>query len=301
MAVREPLKEGNEEMAQAAAAKSSQNYYGSRVDAIYDAAMDNNSRDQVLNWWQASMQGFKDIYGDFNNYEEGFIGALTGLMGSPTFGKKNNSTSETYLGRSKWIGMSGGVVPQWRNAIKGRQDEAEIVSHVNRILKSGNLERDIKHLIAQTSFDNKQKIAAIRNDKMSFKYSELSSASDTINRINEGIENINNTIDDIDKQLQDKKSSIISPYSNEDGDLKTPTEVLEDLNKRKEKHKKILDFITGAMDSIDASTNEALTNDQLKTLTWYKVMMLDWKDRANSMGTTMSRIVREFLNYQNAK
>ena len=397
MAAREPLKEGNEEMAQAAAAKSSQNYYGSRVDAIYDAAMDNNSRDQVLNWWQASMQGFKDIYGDFNNYEEGFIGALTGLMGSPTFGKKNNSTSETYLGRSKWIGMSGGVVPQWRNAIKGRQDEAEIVSHVNRILKSGNLERDIKHLIAQTSFDNKQKVAAIRNDKMSFKDSELASifenimylkeagkidllnraidnmegfteedaksildltkkeiglngenlnaltkrkdelvaqfeelvkqkdaaakaiedfknstepteeqqvqlaaASDTINRINEGIENINNTIDDINKQLQDKKSSIISPYLNEDGDLKTPTEVLEDLNKRKEKHKKILDFITGAMDSIDASTNEALTNDQLKTLTWYKVMMLDWKDRANSMGTTMSRFVREFLNDQDA-
>ena len=397
MAVREPLKEGNEEMAQAAAAKSSQNYYGSRVDAIYDAAMDNNSRDQVLNWWQASMQGFKDIYGDFNNYEEGFIGALTGLMGSPTFGKKNNSTSETYLGRSKWIGMSGGVVPQWRNAIKGRQDEAEIVSHVNRILKSGNLERDIKHLIAQTSFDNKQKVAAIRNDKMSFKDSELASifenimylkeagkidllnraidnmdgfteedaksildltkkeiglngenlnalnkrkdelvaqfeelvkqkdaaakaiedfknstepteeqqaqlaaASDTINRINEGIENINNTIDDINKQLQDKKSSVVSPYSNEDGDLKTPTEVLEDLNKRKEKHKKILDFITGAMDSIDASTNEALTNDQLKTLTWYKVMMLDWKDRANSMGTTMSRFVREFLNDQDA-
>ena len=397
MAVREPLKEGNEEMAQAAAAKSSQNYYGSRVDAIYDAAMDNNSRDQVLNWWQASMQGFKDIYGDFNNYEEGFIGALTGLMGSPTFGKKNNSTSETYLGRSKWIGMSGGVVPQWRNAIKGRQDEAEIVSHVNRILKSGNLERDIKHLIAQTSFDNKQKVAAIRNDKMSFKDSELASifenimylkeagkidllnraidnmdgfteedaksildltkkeiglngenlnalnkrkdelvaqfeelvkqkdaatkaiedfknstepteeqqaqlaaASDTINRINEGIENINNTIDDINKQLQDKKSSVVSPYLNEDGDLKTPTEVLEDLNKRKEKHKKILDFITGAMDSIDASTNEALTNDQLKTLTWYKVMMLDWKDRANSMGTTMSRFVREFLNDQDA-
>ena len=397
MAVREPLKEGNEEMAQSAAAKSSQNYYGSRVDAIYDAAMDNNSRDQVLNWWQASMQGFKDIYGDFNNYEEGFIGALTGLMGSPTFGKKNNSTSETYLGRSKWIGMSGGVVPQWRNAIKGRQDEAEIVSHVNRILKSGNLERDIKHLIAQTSFDNKQKIAAIRNDKMSFKDSELASifenimylkeagkidllnrainnmdsfteedaksildltkkeiglngenlntltkrreelvaqseeltkqkeaalkgiesfknsttltpeesakiqvAEQTVARIDETVENIGNTIEDIDKQLKDKKSSVVSPYSNEDGDLKTPTEVLEDLNKRKEKHKKILDFITGAMDSIDASTNEALTNDQLKTLTWYKVMMLDWKDRANSMGTTISRFVREFLNDQDA-
>lgn len=408
MAVREPLKEGNEEMAQATAAKSSQNYYGSRVDAIYDAAMDNYSRSQVLDWWKASVQGFKDIYGDFNNYEEGFIGALTGLMGSPTFGKKNNSTSETYLGRSKWIGMSGGVVPQWRNAIKGREQEAEIVSHVNSILKNGNLERDMKHLIAQTFFDEKQRVAAIKNDKLEYKDSELASifenimylkeagkidllhraienmdgfteedakailemtkkdididgqnvtslnkrkedlisesekltkqneeaqkslndfissltentntftfdangnitygeendkkikeAQESINRTKETIDNIEKTIEDIDVELSNKKSTTVSPYLNEDGELKTTQEVLEDLNKRKSKYKKIIGEITGNMDSIDAATEETLTNDQLKTLTWYKVMMKDWQERANSMTTSMSRFIRDFLN-----
>ena len=408
MAVREPLKEGNEEMAQAAAAKSSQNYYGSRVDAIYDAAMDNSSRSQVLDWWKASVQGFKDIYGDFNNYEEGFIGALTGLMGSPTFGKKNNSTSETYLGRSKWIGMSGGVVPQWRNAIKGREQEAEIVSHVNSILKNGNLERDMKHLIAQTFFDEKQRVAAIKNDKLEYKDSELASifenimylkeagkidllhraienmdgfteedakailemtkkdinidgqnvtslnkrkedlisesekltkqneeaqkslndfissltensntftfdahgnitygeendrkikeAQESIKRTKETIDNIEKTIEDIDVELSNKKSTTVSPYLNEDGELKTTQEVLEDLNKRKSKYKKIIGEITGNMDSIDAATEETLTNDQLKTLTWYKVMMKDWQERANSMTTSMSRFIRDFLN-----
>lgn len=408
MAVREPLKEGNEEMAQATAAKSSQNYYGSRVDAIYDAAMDNSSRNQVLNWWQASIQGFKDIYGDFNNYEEGFIGALTGLMGSPTFGKKNNSTSETYLGRSKWIGMSGGVVPQWRNAIKGREQEAEIVSHVNSILKNGNLERDMKHLIAQTFFDEKQRVAAIKNDKLEYKDSELASifenimylkeagkidllhkaienmdgfteedakailemtkkdinidgqnvtslkkrkedlisesekltkqneevqkglndfissltensntftfdakgnitygeendrrikeAQESITRTKETIDNIEKTIEDIDVELSNKKSTTVSPYLNEDGELKTTQEVLEDLNKRKSKYKKIIGEVTGNMDSIDAATEETLTNDQLKTLTWYKVMMKDWQERANSMATSMSRFIRDFLN-----
>lgn len=408
MAVREPLKEGNEEMAQATAAKSSQNYYGSRVDAIYDAAMDNSSRNQVLNWWQASIQGFKDIYGDFNNYEEGFIGALTGLMGSPTFGKKNNSTSETYLGRSKWIGMSGGVVPQWRNAIKGREQEAEIVSHVNSILKNGNLERDMKHLIAQTFFDEKQRVAAIKNDKLEYKDSELASifenimylkeagkidllhkaienmdgfteedakailemtkkdinidgqnvtslkkrkedlisesekltkqneeaqkslndfissltensntftfdgngnitygeendrrikeAQESITRTKETIDNIEKTIEDIDIELSNKKSTTVSPYLNEDGELKTTQEVLEDLNKRKSKYKKIIGEVTGNMDSIDAATEETLTNDQLKTLTWYKVMMKDWQERANSMATSISRFIRDFLN-----
>lgn len=408
MAVREPLKEGNEEMAQATAAKSSQNYYGSRVDAIYDAAMDNYSRSQVLDWWKASVQGFKDIYGDFNNYEEGFIGALTGLMGSPTFGKKNNSTSETYLGRSKWIGMSGGVVPQWRNAIKGREQEAEIVSHVNSILKNGNLERDMKHLIAQTFFDEKQRVAAIKNDKLEYKDSELASifenimylkeagkidllhraienmdgfteedakailemtkkdididgqnvtslnkrkedlisesekltkqneeaqkslndfissltentntftfdangnitygeendkkikeAQESITRTKETIDNIEKTIEDIDVELSNKKSTTVSPYLNEDGELKTTQEVLEDLNKRKSKYKKIIGEVTGNMDSIDAATEETLTNDQLKTLTWYKVMMKDWQERANSMATSMSRFIRDSLN-----
>lgn len=409
MAIREPLKEGNEEMTQAAAAKSLQNYYGSRVDAIYDAAMDNSSRNQVLDWWQASVQGFKDIYGDFNNYEEGFIGAITGLMGSSTFGKKNNSTSETYLGRSKWIGMSGGVVPQWRNAIKGREQEAEIVSHVNSILKNGNLERDMKHLIAQTFFDEKQRVAAIKNDKLEYKDSELASifenimylkeagkidllyraienmdgfteedakailemtkkdididgqnvtslnkrkedlisesekltkqneeaqkglddfilstvekygiatfdselnlvfdddevnkkikeAKESITRTKETIDNIEKTIEDIDAELANKKSTTISPYLNEDGELKTTQEVLEDLNKRKSKYEKIIGEVTGNMDSIDAATEETLTNDQLKTLTWYKVMMKDWQERANSMTTSMSRFIRAFLN-----
>lgn len=408
MAAREPLKEGNEEMAQSAAAKASQNYYGSRVDAIYDAAMDNDSRNQVLNWWQASVQGFKDIYGDFNNYEEGFIGALTGLMGSPTFGKKNNSTSETYLGRSKWIGMSGGVVPQWRNAIKGREQEAKIVSHVNSILKSENLERNVKHLIAQTFFDNKQKVAAIKNDKLEYKDSELASifenimylkeagkidllhraienmegfteedakailemtkkevsidgqnvsslkkrkeeliaesekltkqnkqaqegldnfinsltegtniyifdskgnptygeendrkikeAQESIDRTKETIDNISKTVESIDAELANKKSTTISPYLNEDGEFKTSKEVLEDLNKRKSKYKQIIQEVTDNMDSIDAATEETLTNDQLKTLTWYKVMMKNWRGRANSMTTSMSRFIRDFLN-----
>ena len=304
--------------------------------------------------------------------------------------------------------MSGGVVPQWRNAIKGREQEAEIVSHVNSILKNGNLERDMKHLIAQTFFDEKQRVAAIKNDKLEYKDSELASifenimylkeagkidllhraienmdgfteedakailemtkkdinidgqnvtslnkrkedfisesekltkqneeaqkslndfissltensntftfdangnitygeendrkikeAQESINRTKETIDNIEKTIEDIDVELSNKKSTTVSPYLNEDGELKTTQEVLEDLNKRKSKYKKIIGEITGNMDSIDAATEETLTNDQLKTLTWYKVMMKDWQERANSMTTSMSRFIRDFLN-----
>lgn len=393
-ALGEPLKEGLEEMNQSLAAKIPSNYYGSRIDAIYDAKMDRESTEQVVDWWKATVQGFKDIYGNIDNYEEGFIGALTGMMGSPTFGKKNNSTSETYIGRSKWIGMSGGVVPQWRNAIKDREHEAEIISHVNNILKNGNLERGVKHLIAQTFFDNKQRVAVIKDDKKDYKDSELASMFENImylreagkldllkraitnmdgyteddakkilettkkeisidgknietlikrrddltakyeeeleafNKEKEGTrqfeqsmdasnpdqvaklqeaknnqarkeEQLNSMLDDIEKiskEVKDANSHTESGYLKEDGELMSPKEVLEDLNKRKEKYNKIIDYVANTVKDIDNATGEALSNEQLSTLVWYKTMMKDWQDRANSMGISLDRLIGSIVN-----
>lgn len=393
-ALGEPLKEGLEEMNQSLAAKIPSNYYGSRIDAIYDAKMDRKSTEQVVDWWKATVQGFKDIYGNIDNYEEGFIGALTGMMGSPTFGKKNNSTSETYIGRSKWIGMSGGVVPQWRNAVKDREHEAEIISHVNNILKNGNLERGVKHLIAQTFFDNKQRVAVIKDDKKDYKDSELASMFENImylreagkldllkraitnmdgyteddakkilettkkeisidgknietlikrrddltakyeeeleafNKEKEGTrqfeqsmdasnpdqvaklqeaknnqarkeEQLNSMLDDIEKiskEVKDANSHTESGYLKEDGELMSPEEVLEDLNKRKEKYNKIIDYVANTVKDIDNATGEALSNEQLSTLVWYKTMMKDWQDRANSMGISLDRLIGSIVN-----
>ena len=393
-ALGEPLKEGLEEMNQSLAAKIPSNYYGSRIDAIYDAKMDRESTEQVVDWWKATVQGFKDIYGNIDNYEEGFIGALTGMMGSPTFGKKNNSTSETYIGRSKWIGMSGGVVPQWRNAVKDREHEAEIISHVNNILKNGNLERGVKHLIAQTFFDNKQRVAVIKDDKKDYKDSELASMFENImylreagkldllkraitnmdgyteddakkilettkkeisidgknietlikrrddltakyeeeleafNKEKEGTrqfeqsmdasnpdqvaklqeaknnqarkeEQLNSMLDDIEKiskEVKDANSHTESGYLKEDGELMSPEEVLEDLNKRKEKYNKIIDYVANTVKDIDNATGETLSNEQLSTLVWYKTMMKDWQDRANSMGISLDRLIGSIVN-----
>jgi hypothetical protein len=393
-ALGEPLKEGLEEMNQSLAAKIPSNYYGSRIDAIYDAKMDRESTEQVVDWWKATVQGFKDIYGNIDNYEEGFIGALTGMMGSPTFGKKNNSTSETYIGRSKWIGMSGGVVPQWRNAVKDREHEAEIISHVNNILKNGNLERGVKHLIAQTFFDNKQRVAVIKDDKKDYKDSELASMFENIMYLREAgkldllkraitnmdgyteddakkilettkkeisidgknietlikrrddltakyeeeleafykekegtrqfeqsmdasnpdqvaklqeaknnqarkEEQLNSMLDDIEKiskEVKDANSHTESGYLKEDGELMSPEEVLEDLNKRKEKYNKIIDYVANTIKDIDNATEETLSNEQLSTLVWYKTMMKDWQDRANSMGISLDRLIGSIVN-----
>lgn len=389
-AIREPLKEGNEEMSQSAASNIAQQYYGSKVDAIYNASTDPEAKKQVLSWWDASIKGFKEVYGDINNYEEGLIGAITGTFGSPTFGKANNSTSETYIGRSKWIGMTGGVVPKWQHIMRKRGYEQEVIDHVNNYLKSGTLERDIKHLIAQTSFDDIMRVTSMMDDKKGFKDSELASIFENIMYLKEAgkldllenaIASSNNfteedavqilemvkkeaglggsyiaglkekkealyeqaeeltkkqeeekrateewyhTVEHTDenrekyiiamqrlqeyerqyqeitssiKKLEDKERqyTTTSPYMRFDGTWMSATEVLDELNQRYKKTSDIISYISDSIDSIDNATNEVLTNDQLKTLLWYKTMMKDWRDRANNMYPQLNSFIQDIL------
>lgn len=398
-ALGEPLKEGNEEMAQSAIAKGAHNYYSSKVDMIYNAALNQDSKEDVEKMWKESssqisslVQGFEEIYGDINNYEEGFIGALTGAFGSPSFGRRNNSTNQTYLGRNKSIGMTGGMISRWRDTYRERKNEQDVVNHVNSILKNGNLEKRLKHLVAQTTFNKDKTEAVIHNDKMLYKDSELAALFEDImylkeadkldflerimattegfteedakairemttktvaangkivtqhsneqkqliseieelqNKISEGdkktqdyLNSFNgrldpkilearkswevnreqlekeiflkqNRLEQVNQLLNDLKAKEVSPYMKEDGSVMSDSEVLAELKERSKKISTVIETVTKAMDSIDKSTEDTLTNDQLKTLTWYKVMMTDWRSRANDIGLNL----KDYINY----
>jgi hypothetical protein len=79
-------------MAQAAAELTSGYYYNKDIDRIFAAENDPESVSEVLDFVSSLGQGIKDSYGDINRWEEGFIGALTGLLGVPTFGSRANSS-----------------------------------------------------------------------------------------------------------------------------------------------------------------------------------------------------------------
>ena len=64
----------------------------------------------------ALAKGFADSYGDGSQYEQFVVGALTGLIGVPTRGKGQNSSANTYLGRGKSIGLSGGIFGEFSSA-----------------------------------------------------------------------------------------------------------------------------------------------------------------------------------------
>lgn len=377
-AVKGPLREGNEEMLQGAAAQAAHYRYENEVDKIFDAKIDLDSTYEVRDFIGSALQGFKNQYGDIDNYEEAFVGALTGLLGSPTFGKANNTTDQTYLGKSKWIGLSGGTFTEVRDYLKDRRTADLAAQDATEILRRETLSDDIKHLIAQTKFSDTMDKAIIHDDEKEYKDARTASIFEMVThlqrvnrldllqramqatteftdediaeiansvskwvsattpdvqakvkqkeRVEKDIETILDSYGDIhaealqtgdpskidatDEMLEKKRAELaqleaeinkakpvtISPYIHKDGTAFTQEEIKQDINKRVEQFQKIIDTIALAHDQIDNATSGQLTNEQLDTLTWYKVMMNDWNERADGITNQWQELITKLAN-----
>lgn len=372
-ALKGPTREFNEEMLQGAASQAAQYRYSNEVDKIYNARLDIDAEQKTIGLIDAIQYGLSQQYGDLRNWHEGVIGAITGLLGSPTFGRRNNSTDQTYLGKSKWIGMSGGTIVETRDFLRSRRRQDEAAQKVTQAFRSGNLADGLKHLVAQTHFEDVKNRAIIHDDEKEYKDARTASIfemlsyfrrvgrldlvkraaeltttfteqeiqdifeqtskqvsavdkdvesksqkiqtlendlkilgeeqeqlelavnnnpddaelTDSLNIINQKIKDTQQEISQLETQKRFAKGTLVSPYIHYSGDKKgqafTVDEIKEDIAKRVDNFQKILDTIDLAEREIDNATSESLTDEQLNTLTWYRVMMADWQDRANKI------------------
>ena len=124
--------EGNEEMAQQFLSNFSGNVrsYDS-PDAYYNALLDSNAEQKTMDFTKSLTKAFADSYGDGSQWEQFAVGALTGILGVPTFGRVNNSDSNTYLGRGKAIGLSGGIFGEMGQNREANQRGQDIANRMN--------------------------------------------------------------------------------------------------------------------------------------------------------------------------
>ena len=383
-AIKSPLRESNEEMMQALASEVAGDYYKKESDYIYDSQIHPESTQELAQgmdrFWDSFKSGVSNTYGNLNRWEDGFIGALIGAMGSPTFGRQNNATDQTWLGRGKPIGLFGGAITEYRDYMRGRREEQKVADEVTRILKDPKTLDRIKHTVAQIKMSKDKDTALRLNDKKLFKDVEtaalfedimylkrankldefkamLSSidgatdeeiqeiadstsklisardnqvnerrnayfnANDKLNKaINQTVEisnqiqeaTDNNDSQDVitllqqrydealvnQKQLEEQTSTLSqyltdddikeqSPYIHEDGTAFTTDEIRQDLNKRSEKAKALIDEISKVQDQLDLATSEALTDEQLATMTYLEIAKRDWSKRGAEIVNTL--------------
>ena len=142
------LREGNEEMAQQFAANMSGEYYSpDSPKAYYEAMRNGKSNLDTQDLMSSVIKGFASSYGDKSQWEQFALGALNGLIGVPTFGRRANSTENTWLGRNKFIGISGGAIGEARSNNRINQEGQQVVDNMERLRADI---QDKKKLMAQS-------------------------------------------------------------------------------------------------------------------------------------------------------
>ena len=165
------LREGNEEMAQAWAAEyaGNSNFYKDGTDTYYRAMTNPKALQETMSSWEAASKAFTDTYGNLDRYEEFAVGALTGLLGTPTFGRMQNSSANTYLGRGKMVGLSGGIFGEIASDSESNRIGREHVARMNAMLdKRDQIDRTARVHSAMNQFNDAMNGFAESDDKFEF-------------------------------------------------------------------------------------------------------------------------------------
>lgn len=286
--------EGNEEMAQQFLSNFSGNVrsYDS-PDAYYNALLDSNAEQKTMDTTKALTKAFADSYGDGSQWEQFAVGALTGILGVPTFGRVNNSDSNTYLGRGKAIGLSGGIFGEMGQNREANKRGQEIANRMNSFIQK--LKDHQRYFTQSQSFTDAMDGFAEDGNAFEFKNAEDNEAFSAMSafaqagRLDDYKQMVNADFDnmsdeDLDaiakmtsQDIDDDNSAKDQGWRNADGTYMSETEegrqqMKYELNKKRDKILSQIDAYTNSLDKVRGIGNNSLTDDQVNELAW-----LDWK------------------------
>lgn len=281
--------EGFEEINQRMMSEFGTRYYSpDSPDEYYRALVNKDHQVQTKDFMQALTESFQSSYGDPNGWKEFAIGALTGLIGMPTFGKANNSANNTYLGNGKFIGLSGGLVGSMKEARILNDEASSLVDQMNEAIQSKMNNQSQFFTRAKGYQDSMDGFSEENNE---FEYNNAADNSmfnliDVFGRAGQldflkqqmGIQ-FDNVADSDLQSILESTSDDKNEWANADGTPMSSTEEGRQKMRAKlnENKKAILDAVDDYEKSLEITRGigmGALDDDQTRELAWY-----DWKMR----------------------
>ena len=334
------LTEGFEEMNQAFISETA-GYWNmpDSPDSYYKALQDPDARVQTNNLLSALALGMTNSYGDGSRWEEFAIGALTGFLGIPTFGKVQNSDANTYLGRGKFIGLSGGLFGEISQVNSMNREGRKSVDIINKYLSK--LDDKIGYFAQNQSFTNAMDGWASTDNKFEFTnasnnddfatisaFARLGKLQDFKDMISQDFENLDeaalkdiamnttpNTDIDSDENVVTSNqdgSPKQGGWRNVDGTLMSSTsegreEMKKELVKKRDKILQEVDKYEKAVRQVRAIGNDSLDESRVEELAWLLWKQEIFKDRYKSIKDnqlesiqTLLRRVKSFISIENA-
>lgn len=139
--------EAFEEMAQGTISSGAQTVAGKRLSEFNDTGFDDESTRSVREWFSGMYEGGKEYLSDIKNWQEGALGAITGLLGIP--------------GR-RWSGGIVGAVQDAKEEINASKDAA---AALNARVNSKDFQDRWRGYIRHLKYDNDMDRAVTNDDE----------------------------------------------------------------------------------------------------------------------------------------
>lgn len=327
------LPEGLEEISQKAASTIAGDYYSADVHNFYTSKMDPDATEETISWAKAFAQGINETINDGSSWEEFFIGALTGALGMPVFGRANTSASDTYLGKGKAVGLRGGIFGEM---LANREEVARantVANYINDRIKSPELINYYQGMTRHNAHQAGMDRAAVNGDEFNFKNHEFAQMvsdimmfdnagkiGDLLTLINSAYDTSTENLESIIKNttsIQTDASGakkLVGPFAKyatinaegkvapNFGDEAQQQEMAQKLTESRDEMLKTISDYQLEKDKLDIMTGQRLSDDQLQELTWIKMQSKDWVKRgaelAGESRNVLSHISAQMRKYE---
>lgn len=296
-AVYDAIQEGPiEEMGQKFISESAKSAYSAdSPDAYYEAYNNEDAKIKIKNWQKGMIEGFHQSYGSEAAWEEGFIGAITGMMpGATSSINGGTSSDDTFLGKNKKVGLRGGLPGLIAEYVSTKNRNKKLVDRVNSLLEEYvDTNGKVKNaLAAHLHFSEIMGGLSYTDDTFSFKNARDSSDFSLIQAMSEAglVKNLDEMLNVDYSTLSDEELSSLaqqmgwedvtvgnkkqSPIATKEG----KEAFLKQLNQNKERMQEAYSNYKESVEFINSNPKlRDLSYDQKTQLAW-----LHFKERAIS-------------------
>lgn len=281
-----PLVETNEEMTQSAIPEAIGQKYASELNDFWGAKIDPDAEEETIEWMTAVGKGISNTYGNPDNWERGFLGAITGGVGMPHVSMRRNESGKK---RPK-LTIEGELWENIREARKLSKEAKDINEEMNNRLKDPEFLNYYQGMIRHKKFENDMNDAVDKGDEFNFKNAESSQlVSDAIMFDKAGrLQDLYNTIEEAGNVTIEDVEGIREQTTKRDGspsvyDSMTDEQVVDYINKQARAAKKKVDKYVEISNNLKTLYGDNIDSDTLEELTWMMTQIDDWEKRTKNI------------------
>ena len=286
MVAQRPLREGPiEEMGQAMLSEVAAQRYGSEINDYFKTQIDQDAAENTINFIESVGKGFANTYGNPDVWQEGYVGALMGLIGIPTVRTATNKKGKSI----PKVSFQGGIWEDIGNIKNYNKVVNEIdVDAMNQYLQDVDSEEQKKNLVQtvvslqaleegkQVALDNKDPKAYKDQENMQLiKLMQYFKAGGQLDLFFDKLE----SMADVNEDNVEEYRAILSATDN--FYEKAPKEdIINTIKKNVEDTQKKLKEYSKISDDLQIQVGDKFSIEGMSTLTYLASQIKDWDNRS---------------------